>query len=71
MSMKATLLMYLAARPSSPFPLAIANKGAPPFPKRFWNAVITVIIGKASPTPVRAAAPAPGMCPRYILSTML
>ena len=31
----------------------------------------SIRIGAKSPTPVRAAAPIPGICPIYILSTIL
>ena len=63
-SMKAAFPMYLWARSLSPSPLAMAKSGDPPFPNRFWNAVMIVIMGNASPIPVSANEPAPGMWPR-------
>ena len=56
---------------SSPIPLLIENKGAPPLPKRLPKAVIIIIIGKHSPTAPRAFVPTSGILAMYTLSTIL
>ena len=57
---------------SSFLPLAIAQRGAPPFdPKSLANALIKDITGKHSPRPVSASEPFAARWPIYILSTML
>ena len=56
---------------SSPIPLLIENKGAPPLPKRLLKAVIIIIIGKHSPTAPRAFVPTSGILAMYTLSTIL
>ena len=53
---KEVFIMVLALF-SSPIPLLIENKGAPPLPKRLLKAVIIIIIGKHSPTAPRAFVP--------------
>ena len=53
------------------FPIKILALGAPPIPIRAAKADTIIIIGKQTPSPVNAAAPSPGMCPIYILSTIL
>ena len=52
-------------------PSLIAALGPPPDPMRFEKAVMSRMIGYVIPTPVSISAPAPSICPRYILSTML
>ena len=47
------------------------KSGEPPIPNKFAKAVMMVRMGKVMPTPVRASAPTPGICPRYIRSTTL
>ena len=56
---------------ASPFPLSMEKSGEPPIPNKFAKAVMMVRMGKVMPTPVRASAPTPGICPRYIRSTTL
>ncbi len=55
----------------SPLPRAMEARGAPPAPTNTLNALTRVMIGRHSPIPVRDAAPISGICPMYILSTML
>ena len=55
--------MMPSARSSSPLPLAMEHRGGPPVPMRLEKAVMAVITGKATPTPVRAAELAPGILP--------
>ena len=57
---KEVFIMVLAFF-SSPIPLLIENKGAPPLPKRLLKAVIIIIIGKHSPTAPRAFVPTSGI----------
>ena len=52
-------------------PMKMAARAAPPMPIKELNAVIRVITGKVTPTPVRAVAPMTGMWPMYIRSTIL
>ena len=40
------------------------HSGAPPCPYKLVNAVISIMIGKVSPTPVSAKEPTPGKRPR-------
>ena len=47
----------------SPLPIKIEARGAPPYPMNAANAVTIIISGMQTPTPVRAAAPTPGMWP--------
>ena len=67
---KEVFIMVLAFF-SSPIPLLIENKGAPPLPKRLLKAVIIIIIGKHSPTAPRAFVPTSGILAMYTLSTIL
>ena len=53
------------------FPIKILARGAPPTPNKYAVALIIIIIGKQTPTPVNAADPISGICPIYIRSTML
>ena len=46
-------------------------RGAPPMLTSAANAEIIMIKGNATPTPVNADAPEPGIWPMYIRSTML
>ena len=55
----------------SPLPIKMLALGAPPMPTRYAKAETIIIIGKHTPTPVRAVAPISAMCPIYILSTIL
>ena len=50
---------------------SMEKSGEPPIPNKFAKAVMMVRMGKVMPTPVRASAPTPGICPRYIRSTTL
>ena len=43
------------------------KSGVPPMPNQSVNAVISVIIGKQTPTPVRARPFDPGRCPMYTI----
>ena len=61
----------LSASSLSPLPMAIDAFGAPPDATSAAKAETTSIIGRQTPTPVRARLPSPGICPRYILSTTL
>ncbi|CUQ47551.1 Uncharacterised protein [Dorea longicatena] len=45
------------------FPIEIAARGAPPEPASMANALINIRIGVNNPTPVKAAAPTPEICP--------
>ena len=56
---------------SSPSPLVMEKRGAPPEETKPAKALIKEIRGKATPTPERARVPSPGICPINILSTML
>ncbi len=53
----------VSARFLSPFPSQIEARGAPPTPTNAENAEISVMIGKVTPTPVRASMPTPSICP--------
>lgn len=50
-SMEKEFPMIFPAFSGSLAPLAIENRGAPPMPNRFANAVMIVMIGSARPTP--------------------
>ena len=52
-----------SARFRSPLPSQIDASGAPPAPTNAENAEINVMIGKVTPTPVRASIPTPSICP--------
>ena len=54
-----------------PFPRSMEQSGAPPIPYKLAKAIIMVIMGKVTPTPVRAKLDAFGILPIYILSTIL
>ena len=54
-----------------PSPILIEASGAPPYPTSAANAEMTMMIGNASPTPVSATVPFPGIRPMYIRSTTL
>ena len=56
---------------SSPWPIIMLARGAPPMPMRFAKADISMMSGKHTPSPVSAAAPSPGMWPMYMRSTTL
>ena len=56
---------------SSLMPLFIEKSGAPPLPKRFEKAIVSIIIGKQSPTAPSAVVPTSGMRAMYMRSTML
>ena len=56
---------------SSPSPLVMEKRGAPPEETKPAKALIKEINGKATPTPERASVPDDGICPINILSTML
>ena len=60
-----------AAFLSSPSPLVMEKRGAPPEETKPAKALIKEIRGKATPTPERVRVPSPGICPINILSTML
>ena len=47
----------------SSFPIKIDALGAPPEPTRAAKAETTIMIGRQTPTPVRARLPLPGICP--------
>ena len=47
----------------SPAPSRMLARGAPPMPANAAKAEMTIKMGKATPTPVRAVAPMPGMLP--------
>ena len=55
----------------SPLPMAMDARGAPPIPGIQLNAAVIMIMGNVMPMPPRAMVPTPGICPIYILSTML
>ena len=44
-------------------PIKIVARGAPPFPTNAAKAVIIMISGMQTPTPVSAIAPVSGICP--------
>ena len=46
-----------------PLPIKIEARGAPPLPTKAANAVIIIMIGIHTPTPVKASAPLSGICP--------
>ena len=52
-----------SAESRSFFPIKIEARGAPPFPTRAANAEMIMIRGIQTPTPVKAKAPLPGICP--------
>ena len=54
-----------------PAPMRMEASGAPPKPTRAANAEIIMMIGKVSPTPVKAIVPVTGMRPIYMRSTTL
>ncbi len=55
------LPIMVSALFSSPFPQEMEKSGAPPLPNRLVKAVTMQMMGKVSPTPVRALAAAPGI----------
>ena len=52
-----------SAESISSFPIKIDALGAPPDPTRAAKAETTMMIGRQTPTPVRARLPLPGICP--------
>ena len=52
-------------------PRSMENSGEPPMPNRFAKAVTMEMMGKVSPSPVRALPAASGRRPMYIRSTTL
>ena len=56
---------------SSLMPLFIEKSGAPPLPKRLEKAIVSIIIGKQSPTAPSAVVPISGMRAMYMRSTIL
>ena len=55
--------MIFSAASSSPRPMAMAARGAPPEPHSMANAVISIKMGVNRPTPVSADAPTSGIWP--------
>ena len=70
-SIAAQFPMILSASSFSPFPIIMEALGAPPILTNAANAEIHIITGIVTPTPVSALGPVCGICPIYILSTML
>jgi len=67
---KLVFIIVLAAL-SSLMPLFIEKSGAPPLPKRLEKAIVSIIIGKQSPTAPSAVVPISGMRAMYMRSTIL
>jgi len=62
-SMVKLLLTIFSACFLSPWPMAMAVRGAPPEPMSMAKAFRSIRMGVNRPTPVRAAAPIPEMWP--------
>ena len=54
-----------------PLPSIMEALGAPPMLTRAANAEMAMMMGKVTPTPVRALAPTSGRWPMYMRSTIL
>ena len=70
-SIKVQLPKIFSAAPLSFFPIIIEALGAPPIDTNAAKADIAIITGIVTPTPVKASEPILGICPIYILSTIL
>ena len=62
-SMENVFPRMFSARFRSPFPREMAASGAPPAPIKELKADTRVMMGKVTPTPVRAVAPISGIRP--------
>ena len=60
-----------SASPFMPLPSMMEALGAPPMLTNAAKAEIAMMMGKVTPTPVKALAPTPGRWPMYIRSTIL